>query len=321
MKSASLTLVVCLMSISGELSAQQPPAANTGVISVQGTAEITKVPEVIRVMIKQYGRGNDQESAKAALVAAEKKLMTRLNEAGVEVIVSHAGLAMSSQNLMNRYRNMASMLMQRQMAAGGGNGVPAEKQNLSYLERYLTIDLKPKNKTKEPLALLADLQERFRKDYQDVSGMTDALPKDDNNDNRNDMNHYRNDMSMFSNDVRFQIAARITREDRIKLYAEAMKKGKSLAQDLAQAAEMQLGGIQTISSNFSSVNNVYYTGGGSMRYVNSSGETARFPFNLKEDGSESVAVRDATSNYQNATLEPLIYQISLNISFKLEPSK
>lgn len=303
------------------ISAQQPPAAAAGVISVQGTAEMTKVPEVIRVMIKQYGRGNDQESAKAALVAAEKKLMTRLNEAGVEVIVSHAGLAMSSQNLMNRYRNMSSMIMQRQMAAGGGNGVPAEKQNLSYLERYLTIDLKPKNKTKEPLALLADLQERFRRDYQDLSGMTDALPKDDNNDNRNDLNHYRNDMSMFSNDVRFQIAARITREDRIKLYAEAMKKGKSLAQDLAQAAEMQLGGIQTISSNFSSVNNVYYTGGGSMRYVNSSGETARFPFNLKEDGSETVAVRDATSNYQNATLEPLIYQISLNISFKLEPLK
>lgn len=320
MKSVSLALAVCLMSISDELSAQQPPAAATGVISVQGTAEMNKVPEIIRILVKQYGRGNDPDAAKAALVAAEKKLMTRLNEAGVEVIVSHAGVAMSSQNLQNRYRNMASMIMQRQMAAGGGNAVPPEKQNLSYLERFLTIDVKPKNKSKEPLAALADLQERFRRDYQEVSGMTDALPKDENNDNRNDLNHYRNDMSMFHTDVRFQIAARVTREDRIKLYAEAMKKGRLLAQDLAQAAEMQLGGIQTISSNFSSVNNAYYAGG-SSRYVNASGETARFPFNLKDDGSETVAVRDVTANYQNVSLEPLVYQISLNISFKLEPAK
>ena len=297
-------------------------AITPGGITVTGTAEMTKQPEIIRVQFKQYGKGNDQEAAKTALVAAEKKLMTKLSEAGAEVIVSNAGMSLPSQNLLQRYRNVSSMMMQRQMQLGG-NGVqqqPDKSNAITYLERYLTIDLKPKSKTKEPLLLLADLQERLRKDYQDLSGMTDALPKDDNNnDINNNVYNYRNDSSMFTNDVRFQIAAKITREDRIKLYGEAIKRAKTLAGDLAEAAEMKVGSVQSISSNFSIINNVYSNG--SQRVMNANGELAKFPFTLKEDGSESVAVRDLNANYQSAHQEPLTFGVSLTASFKLEPGK
>lgn len=288
-------------------------------ISVNGSAELTKSPEVIRLMIKQYGKGAEQDAAKAALVAAEKKLMTKLSDAGAEVIVAHAGMAVPSQNLLNRYRNMSSMMMQRRMAQGDNSAQP--DKNLSYLERFLTIDFKPKAKSKEPMALLADLQERIRKDYQDLSGMTDALPKDDTNDpNRSDLNAYRSDMSMYSTDVRFQVAAKITREDRIKLYAEAMKRAKTVAGDLAEAAEMKVGGIQTISSSFNTLNNVVNYSG-VQRAMTATGEIAKFPFTLKDDGSESVAIREFLSSYQGGVQEPLTYQISLTASFKLEPAK
>ena len=314
-------LVCCCLVVTATVHGQVQPGAalQQGVVTVTGTAEMTKPPEVIRVQFKQYAKGNDQETAKAALVAAEKKLLTKLGEAGAEVIVANAGMSLPSQNLLNRYRNVSSIMLQRQMAQGG-NGQPDKANSITYLERYLTIDLKPKVKTKETLVLLADLQERLRRDYQDLSGMNDALPKDENNDNRNDVYAYRNDMSMFTTDVRFQVAAKITRDDRIKLYGEAMKRARAMANDLADAAEMKAGAVQTISSSFNTINNVYNYGG-VQRVMNATGDLAKFPFMLKEDGSEAVAVRELNTNYQSGHQEPLTYGVSLTASFKLEPGK
>ncbi|MFT3880039.1 MAG: SIMPL domain-containing protein [Gemmatales bacterium] len=315
-----LALSCCSLVVITNLYGQVQPTAATqqGVITVTGTAEMTKQPEIIRVQFKQYGKGNDQEAAKAALVAVEKKLLTKLGEAGAEVIVANAGMSLPSQNLLNRYRNVSSMIMQRQMQLNGGGGnQPDKSNNITYLERYLTVDLKPKSKTREPLVLLADLQEKLRKDYQELSGMADALPKDDNNDVNNNTYVYRNDSSMFTTDVRFQIAAKITREDRVKLYGDAMKRARAIATDLAEAAEMKAGAIQNINSNFTTLNNVYNYGG-TQRAMNSSGELAKFPFTLKEDGSEAVAVREMTINYQSSVQEPLTYGVSLTASFKLE---
>lgn len=311
-----LALILALVPINWARA--QPPGNNQqGIVSVNGTAELTKSPEVIRLHFKQYGKGTDQDSAKTALVAAEKKLLAKLESAGAEVIVAHAGVALPSQNLLNRHRNIANILMQRQMNLNGGMPQSQPDKN-SYLERFLTVDLRPKAKTKEPVSLLADLQERLRKDYQDLSGMTDALPKDSNNNENNPVDYqmFRNDTSMLSNDIRFQLAAKITREDRLKLYAEAMRRARSMAQDLADAAEMKAGSIQTLSSSFNASYN------GSMRGVNSSGEVAKFPFTLKEDGSEGIAVRDCAMNgYGGGVPEPLTYSISLSASFKLEPAK
>ncbi|HQR41489.1 MAG TPA: SIMPL domain-containing protein, partial [Gemmatales bacterium] len=218
-------------------------------ISVQGTADLSKQPEVIRLMIKQYGRGKDQDEAKTALVAVEKKLITKLNAAGAEVIVAHAAVALPSQQLQSRYMNVYNTINQRRMGLGGGNPMQ-ERSNPTCLERQLTVDMKPKAKDKEIMTLLADLQERIRKDYQELCGMQDALPKDDDNVNRGEISYYRNDTSLYNNDVRFQMAAKITREDRVKLYAEALRRAKSIANDLAEAADMKAGPVQTISSNF-----------------------------------------------------------------------
>lgn len=300
-----------------QVSFAQVPTTGQGVISVNGSAEMTKTPEIIRLQIKQYGKGADAEGAKTALVAAEKKLMTKLSEAGAEVIVSNAGMALPAQNLHNTARNM---IMQRRMAAGD-NSVQPEK-NPSYLERYLTIDLKPKTKAKETMVLLADLQERIRKDYQELSGMAEALPKDDSNDNnvRMTLDSYRSNISSYGNDVRFQMAAKITREDRVKLYAEAMRRAKGIAQDLAEAAEMKVGSIQTISSSFSSTYSSY-SYSGVQRVITPTGDYAKFPFALKEDGSETIAVREMTANYQSSYMEPLTFQVNLSASFKLEPGK
>jgi uncharacterized protein YggE len=289
-------------------------------INVQGTADMTKQPEVLRLLVKQYGRGKDQEAAKTALVAAEKKLITKLSGAGAEIIVSHASLPVPSQQLQSRYQNMFNMLNQRRLGMGGVNPASSSEANPSCLERVLAIDMKPKGKEKEGMALLADLQEKLRKDYQDLSGMQDALPKEDDNVNANgirpDLTYYRNDTSLFQNDVRIQIAARVTREDRVKLYAEALRRARSIATDLAEAADMKVGSLFSINSSFSNVTTYY---GSSMRAMNAQGEMAKFPITLKEDGSETLTVRELQNSSQGSVTEPLTYQVNLNASFKLEP--
>lgn len=288
-------------------------------ISVSVTADTTKPPEVIRLIFKQYAKGADIDAAKTALVAAEKKLLSKLSDVGAEVIVAHAGISMSSQNLVNRYSQISSMLMNQGMM-NPNNGQPNEKSNPSMLERTLTIDMRPKVKTKEALSLLSDIQEHSRKNYQDWSGVTDAFKEDmeklakNNNNNFNNLSYMRNDMSFYNQDVRFQMAAKVTREDRLKLYQEALRRSRSLGQDLAEAADMKLGGLLTINTSYTNLQT--YTN--YSRAVSASGEVAKFPITLKEDGSETLAVREVQA-YQNNVVEPITFQITLNTSFKLEP--
>lgn len=317
-RNSLLAMVVCFVSFTRVL-AQPGASLQPGNVTVTGTAELTKAPEVLRLYFKQYGKGSDQESAKAALVSAEKKLMTKLEAAGAEVIVAHAGVSTSSQNLLNRFRNMSNLMMQRQMANGGPNVAQVDKN--TYLERFLTVDLRPKSKSKETMALLGELQERLRKEHLDLSGMNDAMPKDDNNDNnRIEFNSYRNDTSLLANDIRFQLAAKITRVDRIKLYADAMKRARTMAEDLAEAADLKVGSIQTLTSSFNTSYNVNNYSN-FPRGVNANGEAIKFPISIKDDGTESIAVREISTNTYGSSAEQLTYSISLSVGFKLESAK
>jgi uncharacterized protein YggE len=291
------------------------------IISISSTADITKPPEVIRLIIKVYGRGKDIDNAKEGLVAAEKKLLTKLGESGAEVIVAHAGISNSSQNLLQRYNNYSSMLMSRMNMMNGGQ--PAERTMPSMMERTLSIDLRSKVKTRESTALLSDLMELTRKNYAEWTGITEALKEDmkqleemqKGNPNMGmNMSYYRNDMSYFQNDVRFQMAAKVTREDRLKLYQEALKRARNMANDLAEAADMKLGSLNTISTNYQ-YSNEY----GTSYYPGRVGAfNAKFPITLKEDGSESIATRDINLQQSNS-IDPIVFQITLSTSFKLEP--
>jgi uncharacterized protein YggE len=309
-----LTSLCCCTLVHGQFT--QGPA-----ISVNVTADTTKPPEVIRLIFKLYAKGADVDAAKTSLVAAEKKLLTKLGEIGAEVIVAHAGISMSSQNLIQRYSQISSQLMNRGMM--NPNGQPNDKSNPSFLERTLTIDMRPKVKTKEALSLLTDIQEQTRKNYQDWSGVTDAFKEDmeklanmnNNNGNFNNLAYLRsNDQHYYQQDVRFQMAAKVTREDRLKLYQEALRRARSLGQDLAEAAEMKLGSLHSINTTYSNVQNYTNYNPG----VTASGEAAKFPITLKEDGSETLAVRDVQV-YQNNAVAPISFQVTLNTSFKLEP--
>jgi Protein of unknown function (DUF541) len=292
------------------------------VISVNVTADTTKPPEVIRLIFKLYAKGADMDAAKTALVAAEKKLLTKLGEAGAEVIVAHAGISMSSQNLIQRYSQISSQLMSRGIM--NPNGQPNDKSNPSFLERTLTIDMRPKVKTKEALSLLTDIQEQTRKNYQDWSGVTDAFKEDmeklanmnNNNGNFNNLAYLRsNDQHYYQQDVRFQMAAKVTREDRLKLYQEALRRARSLGQDLAEAAEMKLGSLHSINTTYTNVQSY----ANYNNPVTAIGDVAKFPITIKEDGSETLAIREVQAYQNNNAVGPISFQITLNTSFKLEP--
>jgi hypothetical protein len=291
-------------------------------ISVSGSADLSKPPEIIRLHVKQYAKGNDEEAAKSALVVAEKKLMAKLAESGAEVVHASPALPQPSQNLQGRYQNFHNMTINRRQLGGVINNGRAEIPAI-FLERYVSVDVRPKTKQKDVLALTAELQDKFRKEYQEVSGLNEVYPKEDPNDaqvNGMQAQVFRNDMNYYQQDVRFFVATRITREDRLKLYGVAVKKARSIAEDLAAATGVALGDLQTISSTF--------TASGTNNYVMTSGsvplETLRFPF-FKDDATcEAVAVRQLNANfgqgYQPAA-EPLTYQITLSVSYKIDAKR
>jgi hypothetical protein len=314
----SLSLFALLIILPSSAVAQS--GASSG-ISVNGSADMTKPPELIRLHVKQYAKGNDEDSAKSALIAAEKKLLTKLGEAGAEVIHAAPAVAQPSPNLQSRFQNFRNLTVNRRALGGVANNNPAAEMPSVFLERFVSVDVKPKNKQKEVLVLTGELQDKLRKDYLDLSGLNEVYgkDKDDTNDgqpNTVTMSVMRNDMHYYQQDVQVYLAARITRDDRVKLYELAIKKARSIAEDLAAAAGVGLGELQTIGSSFSasSTNNfVLYNG-------TRSGDAGRFPFFKDDPTCEAVAVRQLNPNYNSTyqpPAEPLTYQVSLNVSYKI----
>lgn len=296
-----------------------------GGITVSGTVDLSKSPDVLRLYVKQYARGDDQDTAKSSLIAAEQRLLTKLGEAGAEVVLSTPGTIQPSSNLQGRYANVFNMLNRR--VANNFNGVivnnPPEKASI-FLERYVSVDLRPRDRKQDILALTGKLQEKLRTEYHDLSGLNGVFPKDDPNDPLNkavqaQIHAYRNDSSYYAQDVQLYLAAKITREDRRKLYALAMKKARSIADDLAEAASVRLGGLHGINANFyTSTANVPVMGSG--RYA--APEHMRFPFFKDDPGLEAVTARQIPQNYSGqpslGNLEPLTYQLTLTVTYTIE---
>jgi hypothetical protein len=291
-------------------------------ISVAGSAELTKPPEIIRLYVKQYARAQDDDAAKSALISAEKKLLTKLGEAGVEVVFSTPSMTQASQNLQNRYQNVLNMTMNRRALGGGINNVKNDGTGI-FVERFVIVDLRPKSKQQDTYTITSELQEKLRKEYQDLTGLSAAYPKDDPNDGQGNvqqqqlqMQMMRNEQHYFQQDIRVYLAARIQREDRLKLYGTAVKKARGIAEDLAGAAGVTLGELHSISSSFST----------SSRYSNRmiSGvipsDLPQIPFFKDDPACEGIALQQLNTNYGQAAGthgDQLTYQVSLNVTYRI----
>ncbi len=314
-----LALVGCIVP-TGPVFGQGAPAEAPPVVSVHGNADITKPPEVIRLYVKQYGKGTDTDAARSALLAAEKKLTKSLIDAGSDIIVATAGAAMTS-SYRNQYQNQLQMIRQRRIANGAN---PAEINNEKpavpvILERFITIDLKPKSH-KEVLGLVLDIQEKYRKDGQELSGIADLF-KDEPNANEGQASFSRTEYNAgYTNDFRIYLAARITKKERQALYSQAFKKARALAAEVAEAAECSLGGLQSVTSQNSLVYSSRDYQGVAMTTVLSSGEVIRTsPF--KDDPETETAVIKQFMYGQTGNYDPLIYQVTLNVTYRLSQGK
>jgi hypothetical protein len=294
---------------------------------VTGSADITKTPEVIRLQIKQYGKGNDTDAARLALMNAEKKLLKAIGDAGSEVIVATAGAAMTS-SYRSRYNNDLQMMRMRRQAGGGAVAVEPIDPNKplpTILERFVVIDLKPTNKQKEILALALDLQEKLNKDNAELSGMSAVLADEQNADapaNARDVIQRNANYYINQNDVRIFLAGRITKKERLDLFAAAYKRAKASAQELAEAAGCKVGDLQSISganpaafvtSNYGSLAAV-------SAVVMSNGEAVkRSPFPDDPEG-EMTIMRQFNYN-QTGQYDPLAYRVTINVTYHLETGK
>lgn len=304
---------------------QTPTAGGSqqSVVNVTGSADITKAPEVVRLQIKQYGKGNDTEAAKLALMNAEKKLLKAIGDAGAEVIVATAGASLTS-SYRSRYANDLQMMRVRRQAAGGGivaaEPVDPNKALPTILERHVVIDLKPANKQKEIMAIVLDLQEKLRKDITDLSGLTAVWADEQNTEAPRDMIMQRGDYYFNQSDVKILLAGKITKQERLSLYAAAFKRAKVAAQELAEAAGCKLGDLHSISAGNTLVGSFGGSYGITPAVILSNGEVLkRSPF--KDDPEIETTVMRQFNYGQTGQYDPLTYQVSINVTYRLETAK
>jgi uncharacterized protein YggE len=316
--SAAMTqlLAAHVWGVEGRALAQAPQESAVPLANVSGSADLAKPPELIRLQIKQFGRGTDADSARSALLTAQRKLAKAITDSGAEIIVATAGASMAS-NYRTRY--LQELQMQRNRRLAQGEVVPNEKtDSVLFLERFIVVDLKPAQGQKEVLALALTLLDKLQREYAELSGiaaMYSQEPRPENvkaDPNLPSPSALRPD-TFTTGDARLFIAARLTRQDKQMLLAEAFKKAKTMAGDLAQAADMRLGALHSISSTFP---NLTFDPGSQI--ILGTGEVVRRPPFPDDSGTETILIRQFNYN-QTGNYDPLTYRATLNASFRLLP--
>jgi hypothetical protein len=214
------------------------------------------------------------------------------------------------------------MMRVRRQAAGGGVVAPEpidpNKPLPTILERYVIIDLKPSNKQKEIMAIVLELQEKFRKDVIELSGMSAVWADDQNNEVTRDLIQRSENYYVNQTDARIFLAGKITKQERVGLYAAAFKRAKSTAQELAEAAGCKLGDLQSISSsNAGFVPGTNFGAYSTPAVVMSNGEILkRSPF--KEDPEIETTVMRQFNYGNTGQFDSLTYQVTLSVTYRLE---
>jgi uncharacterized protein YggE len=313
------SIAVLFLIFQGVVQGQGTTAQTPSLVSASGIADITKAPEVIRLQLKQYGKGNDTESARLALLAAEKKLIKAVNDCGAEIIVATAGASFSSA-YRARYASDMQMIQQRRNI-GGVNPVEPPKPAPTILERIVVVDLKPGAKQKEILSLVVELQEKMRKDITELSGLTAVWTDEQNAEAPREMAQ-RGDYYVNQSDLRISLAARISKKERQILLAEAFKRARATAQELAQAAEGKLGRLHTLSATNVGMGMTYnpaYSNNTSALILANGEVMRRTPF--QDDPETEISIMRPFNYAQGGQYEPLTFQVGIQVSYQLEGAK
>ncbi len=234
----------------------QAPGASEGTVTGQGSVEIKRQADVLRVQVDLLARGKDPKEALAKLKERREAAKTQLAALGADKQAISIGEPAISADTSDSRRQMQMMVMQR-MRAGLGKAKKPDKTKTSppvTVTATLKADLPLKGTgVEEALVAAHQLQEKIKS--ADLAGMKELeqLKADDEELAEEmaeaDMMGMYNQGQPRPGEPVFLFVAKVTEQERDKALAEAFQKAKREAGRLARAAGAELGTLGNLHSS------------------------------------------------------------------------
>jgi len=225
-----------------------------GAVSGNGTGELQRLPEIMRMRIVITSKGKDLNEALAGLkdrLAAAKTQVTALGADKAKTSSDEPQLAIENND---RRRQMEMMMAQRMR---GGRRPAAKKEEVKppvSVSTTLTAEWPLKATAGEQLLVAATaLQDKIK--AADLAGTKEQSKLSPEEQELADelaaeqMNMYSGDDAPKPGEPMFMFVAPVSTAEREKLLAEAFQKAKDRATRLAKAAGAELGALRHLGDN------------------------------------------------------------------------
>jgi uncharacterized protein YggE len=242
----SLSFLLVILGFSSSLRAQTPAAA---MVTVNGSVEIKRQPEILRVQIELMARGKTLTDAIGKLKSRKEEVRTTLVEFGAKKDAITFGETNSADELSGRQGEINRMVRGRNRALGK----PAGKEDTSSIvagvvqvefalpkgnpDDFLVASLELQTKIKN--ADLGGLKEKGKLSQEEQEAIEEAAGRSG-----------RGDEGPARGEPVFLYVCKISEEDRSKALAAAFAKAKRDAERLAHAAGSEVGGLNRLTNPF-----------------------------------------------------------------------
>jgi uncharacterized protein YggE len=230
------------------LHAQLPPAGN---ISARGSFELKKQPDRIHVEIEVFGKGVDLKEALAKLKIRRQSAQKFLEDLGVPPTSIEFSDPKITTEKTDRQQQMHMMMRRMQIQ----QGKPVKEKPKEPPKILVSSDLKAQVQlsaaTAEELLMTSHkLEERIKgADLAGMKDLTHLTPQDDEQGQEEMDSDDGNDQQPKRGEPIFLYAARLTEDEYTKALAQAFKKAKRQAGQMAKAANVELGPLKHLDSD------------------------------------------------------------------------
>jgi uncharacterized protein YggE len=234
--------------------AAEPSAEGT--VTGQGTADVKKPPEFLRVQVEVLARGKDLREALARLKERQGAARKQLATLGAAQGTVAFGDPVANPEKNDQQRMMERMVMARMRARQGKPGAKPKVAPPVAVSATLKADLPLKASGADELLLAAEsLQEKIK--AADLGGLKEfekASPQEEELAEENQESGMQGQQGEVKRgEPVFVFVAKVSEEERAKALAEAFRKAKRQAGQLARAAGAELGALHHLDGQYPGV--------------------------------------------------------------------
>lgn len=252
----SLLVLALIVGLQAQ-GAAQAPADDKGTVTGQGTVELKRQPEILRVQVEVLAKSKDLKEALAKLKDRRQAVHKQLEKLGVAkdtVVFSEPVL---TPEKTDRQRQMEMMIQQRLNRSGKKKDTKAKEPEAVVISATLKAEFPLNAKTPEDVLLIAqDLQDKIKaadlaglKELKQLSPQEEELAEEAGN-----LGGFREDGEPQRGEPQFLFVSKISEEEYNKALAEAYQKAKREAGRLAKAAGTELGALHHLDNTSQTAN-------------------------------------------------------------------